>query len=510
MPPKSNVPIRIGGSRDRAGCRTCKQRHLKCPRQQPICDRCAKAKRECVYDVPASPDKAPLPNATQTIRYLNHTAWPILNNSISPPGTQDPVSSNALQHFTTHLGKELAGCFSDRLWCDVLPRVARHEPSLWHGMVAVATLDMELRKDPEIVGPNSTAILHYSKALQSLHIRLENVQQDLSRDVVLLACIVFTVFECLQNHHQSTLRHVSGGLKLLSEWLEEASHNNEASSGTYLDRSTLQSIFLSLDSQAIQLGMRSFREFFSRPALEDNIHITEFNSFDDAHALFNQIFRRLSHRMIWVEPVTGVGEKPTDKWMQMERAHILAQLGTWDAAFERFAVNGTAPYHLLLVQRKCIQAVLDRGDGLNESEWDRSLPAFKDMLFHAEAFLTLIVDRSAGARRRPLLLVAMDVVMPLFLIATRCRDSAVRWRALKLLKNCNRQEGIWSSVSAATIAEHAIMMEESAAVDSGKIPEEALVCMYDVECDEESGNDVSILVGGELDQPRSAGSTIRF
>ena len=51
-------------------------------------------------------------------------------------------------------------------------------------------------------------------------------------------------------------------------------------------------------------------------------------------------------------------------------------------------------------------------------------------------------------------------MVPLFLIATRCRDPLVRRRALVLLLNYRRREGVWDSLAAGMIAAQVLKQEE--------------------------------------------------
>lgn len=138
MPPKSNVPIRICGSKTRSGCRTCKARHVKCDESRPACLKCQKKNRQCIYDSsrPQTPQHAITPNEeagpnlSVASRSRNYFESQILE-SINPYGPHEVAEVTAVKYFATNLGKELAGSFSDNVWCDVLPRVAQHERSIW-------------------------------------------------------------------------------------------------------------------------------------------------------------------------------------------------------------------------------------------------------------------------------------------------------------------------------------------------------------------------------------------
>ncbi|KAL1799746.1 hypothetical protein ACET3X_000088 [Alternaria dauci] len=54
----------------------------------------------------------------------------------------------------------------------------------------------------------------------------------------------------------------------------------------------------------------------------------------------------------------------------------------------------------------------------------------------------------------------LSLIVPLFLIATRCRDPLVRRRALALLLNYRRREGVWDSLAAGMVAAQVLKQEE--------------------------------------------------
>ena len=51
-------------------------------------------------------------------------------------------------------------------------------------------------------------------------------------------------------------------------------------------------------------------------------------------------------------------------------------------------------------------------------------------------------------------------ILPMFLVATRCRDPLVRRRAIALLLNFRRREGVWDSLSAGSVAVQWLRQEE--------------------------------------------------
>ncbi|KAF9740144.1 hypothetical protein PMIN06_003765 [Paraphaeosphaeria minitans] len=63
----------------------------------------------------------------------------------------------------------------------------------------------------------------------------------------------------------------------------------------------------------------------------------------------------------------------------------------------------------------------------------------------------------------------LSPIVPLFVTACRCRDPILRRRAVAILMNCRRREGVWDSFGAAMVAINCIKLEEGMdlAVDLG-------------------------------------------
>lgn len=70
--------------RTRSGCYTCRARRIKCDEARPICERCRKGSRACVYPSPTAPSSKPTARATAQSR----SARPPSQESDSPGKVQ--------------------------------------------------------------------------------------------------------------------------------------------------------------------------------------------------------------------------------------------------------------------------------------------------------------------------------------------------------------------------------------------------------------------------------------
>ncbi|KAK9458727.1 uncharacterized protein V1516DRAFT_116717 [Lipomyces oligophaga] len=53
-PPATDTPLQPSHRRTRSGCYTCRKRRVKCDETRPICNRCKKGQRECLFPAPRS------------------------------------------------------------------------------------------------------------------------------------------------------------------------------------------------------------------------------------------------------------------------------------------------------------------------------------------------------------------------------------------------------------------------------------------------------------------------
>lgn len=80
----------------------------------------------------------------------------------------------------------------------------------------------------------------------------------------------------------------------------------------------------------------------------------------------------------------------------------------------------------------------------------------------------------------PVFSLDLGIIVPLYVIVSRCRDPSIRRRGLQLLASCNRREGIWDSTLSARVAERIIAIEEEGAMShpvlyASQIPEYARI-----------------------------------
>ena len=104
---------------------------------------------------------------------------------------------------------------------------------------------------------------------------------------------------------------------------------------------------------------------------------------------------------------------------------------------------------------------------VDETIWDDFSDEFKAiMLLGAE-----IVDTEKKSKdvRKAKFNLDTGVIFPLYFVAVKCRDFGLRWKAIALMRESERQEGVWNSVLTAKVAERLVTVEEESL--KGRRPE---------------------------------------
>jgi len=232
--PVIKKPKRRGLPKTKSGCRTCKQRRVKCGEERPFCFRCVKFGVPCdgygVLDNPAnlpgrnslilpkSPNAAlPLPlltnpnsslfNAAQESRYFdvfcNKTAFDILPSFDS--------SATALRQ--------------------VILQTCESEPSIRHAVVALGALDLAARSLRDFspmsldawretpLQHHQNALKQYATAIKAMRQAALTRKQDLR--TTLLTCLVIMCFEAWNGNQELAIKQIQMGFKLIQAWREE-------------------------------------------------------------------------------------------------------------------------------------------------------------------------------------------------------------------------------------------------------------------------------------------------
>jgi hypothetical protein len=289
----------------------------------------------------------------------------------------------------------------------------------------------------------------------------------------------------LRGHLGSALSHIDSGAKILREHLLQdtarpaGTENSKAlavSPKPYASLKILHLIFSRLDTQASQVvsgrPRRILDPYLTQPSSSyissspRSLQIPQrFASLHEARESFSDICTSAMHA---AETLTGPDKTliqlaPFGPDMQLSLSLItnsaLMRLKLWDQAFRRIDLSQYDDDAVRVVKIHRTFAYIcfgiDNSRLEDETQWDKFQPECESMLNDAEAIL-----KPGTKHNKRIFTLDTSLLFPLFFTAVKCRCPKLRRRAISLMKDEERQEGIWNSVLMAKTAERMVEIEE--------------------------------------------------
>lgn len=286
----------------------------------------------------------------------------------------------------------------------------------------------------------------------------------------------------------SALSHINGGVRILEEFQKEGPLTIPAI--PYVSALTLRNIFNRLDSQASQLTFGRRRHLLS--GLSKTTLTTrqlKFSTLEDARTALDDIWSSVTLN-IATDPSSSATPTEAKKSLEKMQSSINQELETWIQNFGALVNSLKSKGDLDAPMRNSINTMklqwttirlLRQTDAAlmveDEMFWDGFKHEYEVMLAMAQTIIDYSTPTPLStpkSSKDPLspektpkksgeeLLFYLDnsVLFPLFFIVAKSRDRKLRRKALTLLEQANRQEGVWNSNLLARVARRIIDIEE--------------------------------------------------
>ena len=428
--------------------------------------------------------------ATRTCHYLESSDREAVAKVIFYTACNEPLPSpeftnpekRAWQHFQQRTALEVAGPFRSELWSSTILQLAQHIAPVKNALLALSSLhEAYLSSRESQLLLKSFAMQYYNKAIQQL---VKICQTELSYDALLLTCVMFCAIESLCGNFFQSLQHARSGMQIIAQVHESSVPTNQQV--TTIVPEVLAKSFLALQSQVMELGNSSiFR--ISSSLSQDTKHIPD-------------CFLNVEEALSWLEILINELLDILDRFEEFYRTSQLLRtydgdipavpgyysfrlrLRLWDRAMTSIDdplhtadIAQHRAYLILKMHRFLIDVLCEtvcRGD----DHFDSHSADLEAMLNLAEAFLETYhpvlgswgepTDDHIYAETHPMTMppifsMHMGIVPILFLIAYRTKRPDLRNASLRLLRDCNRREGIWDSKWAYSLAKRIIMIKDS-------------------------------------------------
>lgn len=482
---------------------TSRNRHVKCDETKPSCIRCANFGRKCdgyVSRKHIATNKYSRNNGKVVIKPRPNPLV-IRNPTVLIPGSTDERCY--FQRFCQTTSQELSGVFANIFWSQIVPQAALHEVSIRHAVTAIAALTKTLEAAPTSSHRvdiqtardehHKFAIEQYIKAISSVRKALATKQSGIR--TALIVAILFVCIETLQGDQRSALHQLHQGLALLHQ-VQRVQYEKDAE----------QRIEEDLLQMWVAQNVQSYYLCFAQASLHPPMlpqHLQErhrhvfsssmprfFNSISNAKRALNLLMNATAH---FHHCSTS---EPFEKVRQYAEHH--ARLSQWEAAFRpllrRAQAEGEAseglcpissetrvPTLLLSVYHRVALIILAGAITPTETMYDSLTREFSYIVSTVQTILEISNLSTTASSDPPSLdnppkrseknseskfhssrfTFDVSVLPPLHIVGSKCRDPLLRREAIRLLRQCRVQEGLWAPHGMAEMCNWMMEVEEA-------------------------------------------------
>jgi hypothetical protein len=336
--------------------------------------------------------------------------------------------------------------------------------------------------------------------------------------LALISCLLTICFESFHGHHENALCQMSAGLSMMQDWLKKQ-HTTKQLSGLrspnpqVIDNRLFHS-FMRLDVAAMLFFDRRSSEFHREQCLEGHETVKHmpksFGDLEEAGIYFSVVMKRIMHFIKWIESKAVVHRHhkqsrlgTTDLESTFPHRHRNIVLGDrlieqegysgdldrWATAFQPIMDRARTPEgqmdlipaSSLKLHQKLLFVLLGGMKCHEECLFDQFLPEFTEIVALAETLLAHpYLAHSAG---KAVFVFDPNIILPLLVVAIKCRNWVIRRKAIELLQANPRREGTWDSSLAAGIGLWHMTLEEEGLQIGDFVPEKNRVRMAGVKQD---------------------------
>ncbi|KAL2064216.1 hypothetical protein VTL71DRAFT_4710 [Oculimacula yallundae] len=494
----------------KTGCKTCKIRRIKCDEGRPSCLRCTSTGRKCDgYETKLS-ERVKSEDLSQQ-HDLRLVCTKTRLGAIPGVVFKDGQEKRAFDFFRHRTAADMSGFFPSQFWDGLLLQASHSEPAILHAVIALGSLHELYQDKKTVLSEGGEPSLKQQFALQQSNKAIGHLTKpsiingSRSAEAILISCLLFICLETFQGNHNGAMAHLDSGLKILrsmghiepSLGANVLSRQNDVS-----DQQNLVNLFSRLDTQASTYLPR--RPICYGCPGEDSgscleIYIPEeFSSIGEANTCLqsqvNEIVRyiqkvREHHETATPDPYATPASQIPEHLILAQIEHT-KQLSCWLTVMNKFLKDpkvALTPQDLrgavlLKMQQITTNIMLASTIFNDQTEYDNLTGEFERVVVLATNLLTSLT--SSDNEQKPHCSFDMSVVPSLYNAACRCRDPVIRRKAISLLVNSARREGIWDSDVSAAVAKRVVEIEErglGVVVNAGCVPMEARIHILDKE-----------------------------
>ena len=379
---------------------------------------------------------------------------------ITDPAFSDLLEKRYFQFFRQKTVTSTNGIVDSRFWDRVVLQACHQEPAIKHAVLALSSLH-QLSTLPH---DDTVSCRHRLYAEQQHHKALEGARALVASaephevDRVLVACVIFIIFEGVRGDYRAAAMHIDSGRAIIAQNTQLLKRPGRRKDLMEIERTLarvdLPAICFSDRTSPYRYTLSDFHQ--TNPTLAPG----NFQDIQEAHACFIDLMRWLLLLSNHIDFERLNGDMATMARYHVEKVKCSALLERWHDQFIDTLKRSDASNSLLIINLRlwyALASLFCKAETYGpESRYDTFYPRFEEMVRYGEQLAGQLVHSSQNRSFS----FDLGYIIPVYFTATRCRDPYLRRRAIKLLHDHPRQEGVWESTAAAAVAAKWVAVEE--------------------------------------------------
>lgn len=406
-----------------------------------------------------------------------------------------------LEYFCIKLAPSLGLYFDGDFWNRIIVQASVNESTIRHAMVAVGALargrqPLEMvdcnyehavttsRASPPAVAAVSwsggtddivdpVVLTNYNKSMR--HLAQHIAASSRVTETTLLACVLFVCVEFLRGDQEAARRHFQGGMAILMDRISDEPGMTGDMTRPGDSRTMILPIFNRLEMLSTLFG--------NEPSWPYPVSMAEAvpESFMSLSHARDSIVHLMNLSLRWIRKVYEHKYSPSILSTEAfkEQMVYLEQFQFWHNRFTAYRTAHAADLspidiyasNVLGIGRLVAKIWVSTALSPFECAHDAFMPDFETAISLAEQLPTLASMHDQTSRYRTAFTIDVEMAGPIHWISTKCRDPALRRRAVAVQRSTHRREGLWDSQVYAALAERVIEIEESGCLP-GQLPSE--------------------------------------
>lgn len=395
-----------------------------------------------------------------------------------------PEVRRLLPYYHHQVSRHLGGFMNIDFWSVTIPQLAQQEPAVAYAIAAISATLQRIHSTAashhdvlrDSVCADGPSLQYYNMALVKTN---ERVAQDGGRLIATLTCLLFLCMEFLQSNKRQSKRLFDRLCQLLHPCKDQAWSRSTDLHLVPNIRSMYRRIVLQSLLFVHPIPPHYYQDWTLQP-----FHLPKaFHSLSEARDTLYKLLVVMHDfcKLARTTPEPFDHTRRTSVTGPEEQAYLVSKLGQWRKLFS----DWNAKNHPSCPESSQSVSLLRLYDHISMAwlinPWETSQLPFDA----AKGYFQLAVEEASSILATPVpeaklcssFHFEMGVLPPLYFTAIKCRHQELRLRALSLLRQAPRREGLWDREELVAVAERVMEIENTGVSSPGVlVPDEHRVC----------------------------------